>query len=642
MSYYYSNILSPIRIGDVVFKNRIFAAPSALQALSTADPWPSENAIAHYEARAKSGAACVTCVGASVVPYTPYPGNTAWDMDNPQALNRMALLARRIHAHGAKASMELGVVGIVRTGLVVSEGVPNIWNAPGKEMTKEDISGFVEGFAKAAEALLRCGYDMILLHFGHGMPVAQFMSPLTNRRTDEYGGSFENRCRFADEVIDAIRAQIGHKMLIDVRISGSELEPGGIELEEAIEFTKHIQDRVDMVQISVGLHNPKWFTTTHPCGFLPSAPNIYLAEAVKQAGVTVPVAGIGGISDLDEAEDILASNKVDILYCCRGIIADENLVNKAYSCTPDDVRPCVKCMRCHDSVVFERQFHCTVNPRVGLEADLPTLFEPAKTQKKVAVIGGGPAGMEAALIAHERGHNVTIYEKNSYLGGTIVFADYVPFKYPLHNFKEYLIHQVEKKAIAVILNTEATPELLAKKGFDEIILAVGANPIKLSVPGIESNNTLLPSQVYGNEDSLPNTLAVIGGGQVGCETALHLARMGKKVSIIEMQDKVAPDASPTHRNELIAVLYNEPNLTILTESKCSEITESGVAYVDGSGDQQFAEAEAVIIAVGSRSDFAQVDRFLKVFPQARPIGDCCKVATVEQAIESAFIAGNNL
>lgn len=638
----YRKLLSPIRIGGVLFKNRMFAAPSGLQALSDGSPWPTEEAIAHYEMRAASGAACVCCVGASVVPYDSKPGNTSWDIYNQQAMNRMALLARRIHAHGAKASMELGVAGLVRTGLTVCDGVPTLWNAPGKGMTKEDMEHIKNGFADAAEVCMNCGYEVLLLHFGHAMPVAQFLSPATNKRTDEYGGSFENRCRYPVEIIDAIRARVGRRMVIEVRISGTECEPGGIEIDEAIAFSKMIEDKIDLIHVSAGIHGPKWFTVTHPCGFLPSVPNIYLAEAVKRSGIRIPVAGVGGVSDLAEAEAILEDGKADVLAVARGIIADGGLINKAVENRPDDVRPCVKCMRCHDSVVYERQFHCTVNPEVGIEASLPYLFRKPEKSKKIAVIGGGPAGMAAALEACKMGHKVTLYEKKDHLGGAIVFSDYVPFKYPLHNYKEYLIRQVRKSDIELRLSCAPAPEEIAAQGYDTVLVAIGAEPIRLPVPGLDKPLVMPVTESYGKEEMLPEEIAIIGGGQAGCETALHLARLGKKVAVIEMRGTLAPDASPTHRNELLNAMESEKDLTVLTDARFSQVLDDGVVYVDKEGKDQTLRCEKVLMAVGSRTNYAAVDAYLGTAPEVIPIGDSVRAATVEQATESAYIAVHTL
>lgn len=640
MTHPYSNLLSPIRIGGVLFRNRIFAAPTGLQACQDGRQSPTEATISHFASRARAGAACVTCVGASIFPMPTTERKAFWNVYDPMAVNDLAHLARRIHFYGAKASMELGVAGVVASGLVVSEGAPTLWGTPGKEMTREDIQRFVRGFADAAKVLQSAGFDMILLHFGHAMPVAQFLSPLTNRRTDEYGGSLENRARFAIEIIDAIRAAVGRRMLIEVRLSGTEYEPGGIMIEESIEFIRMIQDKIDLVQVSAGMHGPKWMTTTHPCGFLPSIPNVWLAERAKQAGLSIPVAAIGGIQDLDEAEEILASGKADVLTVARGLIADEELVRKAYENRPDDVVPCVKCMRCHDSVVMERQFICTVNPRVGLERCIHELTEAPRISRKVAVVGGGPAGMEAALIASRRGHDVTLYEQGPALGGTLKFSDYVPFKYPLKNFKNYLIHQVEKSSVKVLLNTTATAQLLKAEGYDAVLVAVGAVPIAPPIPGLA--RALSVADLYGNESAAVGKTVIIGGGQAGCETALHLARLGKQVTIVEMRERMAPDASPTHRTELMLEMEKERDLEMLAGARCTQVTADTVECLNADGTPRSIPADTVILAAGSRPRTEEVDSLLGSALYVFPIGDCVRAATVEQAMSTAYTAAMNL
>ncbi len=638
----YPNLLSPIKVGNTMLKNRVITAPTTLHSASNGEQYPTGEAIAHFAGRAKGGAAMVTCAGVSFVPTEDDGIHASWDLYRSNSLNALAHLAECIHFYGAKASMELGGGGMTGGGYAVSDGALLINGQPGREMPEQEIHRLVKCYADAAAALREAGFDAVFLHFGHGLQIGQFLSPLTNKRSDEYGGSLKNRARYPRMAIEAIRERIGMDMLIEMRISGSELEEGGISIEEAIAFTEMVQDKIDLVHVSCGMHNPKWMTVTHPCSFLPPIPNVYLAEAFKKSGrIKIPVVTIGGIQDLDEAEKIIADGRADIVSVARGFIADPELVNKAYEGRNDDVTPCIKCMRCHDSTVFGHKYVCSVNPEIGMEHVLPTMIKPPGAKKKVAVIGGGPAGMKAALTAAERGHDVTLYEKSSSLGGKLKFSDYVSFKYSLKNFKDYLIHQVEKSAVRLKLNAEATPDLLKNENYNEIIVAIGAEPIVPSITGIYGKNVVLATDTFGNEQELGNKIAVIGGGQVGCETALHLAKEGKNVTIIEMLPELAPDASITHRIELLLELGREKNLQYITSAKCTKAAENNVTYMVGN-DTKEIEADSIIIAAGMKPNFSEAMEFTGIAVKFTGIGDCVRARTVENAIKDAYYAAVNI
>jgi 2,4-dienoyl-CoA reductase-like NADH-dependent reductase (Old Yellow Enzyme family)/thioredoxin reductase len=632
----YSHLLEPIQVGRVTFKNRIFAAPTGVHTLNDPVPYPTEPLITFYADKAKGGASCVTCVGASLFPCTGDGIHSDFDLFQRNHQYMLARLSDRIHFYGAKASMELGVAGVVGSPYGVSDGAPLMDGSPAKEMPESEIERITQGYADAAEILMQTGFDMVLLHFGHGLLVGSFLSLLTNKRTDKYGGSFENRTRFACSIIDRIRAKVGRKLLLEVRISGTEYAPGGIPIEESIAFTKLIEDRIDLIHVSAGMIGPKYMTMTHPCDFMPPMPNVFLAEAVKKSGIHIPVVTVGAIQDLEGAENILAGGQADVVSIGRGMIADPELGEKAYEGRNDDVRPCVKCMRCHDSACYELRFSCTVNPEIGLQHKLETLGRPVVSKKKICIIGGGPAGMEAALIASLRGHQVILYEKSSSLGGTLKFSEKVSFKYDLAKFKNYLVHQVEKSAVAVHLNTEVTAELLEKEQADVIIAALGAEPVRPRIPGIDGKNVHMALPTYGHENDLSDSVVIIGGGQVGCETALHLALMGKKVTIMEMQASLAPDASPTHRDELMIKLDETEGVTYLTSYKCTAITGKGVECFDKNGKKQLVEGKDIIISVGMKSHAAEADAFRSAGKRFFSIGDCLSVGTVEKAMYSAY------
>ena len=644
MNKRYPHVTEPIRVGGTLIKNRIILAPSTIHSANDGTLYPTEDSIAFFEQRAKTGAGIVYCAGVKYCDVKDDGEHTNWDTQTYNHKHKLAHLAERIHFHGAKAGME--IIGFLPGIYTCSDGNCIMGSPPiGKEAPKEVLEQTKNDIANACASLVECGFDSVLFHFGHSVPLAQFLSPLTNHRTDEYGGSTENRCRYICEILDAVRAKVGRKLLIEVRMSGSEYEPGGIDLEEGIRIGEIIQDKIDILQVSAGIISRRWMTWTHPCGHLPPHPNLWLAEAFKKSGkFHVPITAVSGFGNIAEAEEAIAEGKCDFVAIARAFIADPDMMKKCLTGHEDDVVPCVKCMRCHDSAVYGHQFACTVNPAVGLEASIGKIVPAApESIKRVAVIGGGPAGMKAALTAAERGHEVTLYEKEDHLGGALSFSNYVDFKYALRAYKDYLAYQVEKSNIRLKLNTEATPEMINGQ-YDAVIIAVGAEPLILPLPGIE--NGVVATSVYGKEDTLGKSVVIIGGGQVGCETALHLCEKGIHVSIVEMQSSLAPDAAPTCRTELMVLLGDQAEagmFTELTNAKCKSVVPGAVTYVDGDGNEQTVTGDTIILASGMRSKSALADSFMMTdIPECVEVGDCVRARTAEQATREGFYAAVNL
>lgn len=632
MELKYKNLFTPLQVGTLTFRNRILAAPTMMCQVRP-DGTPDDELIAYYEGKARGGAAQVTI------------GDTPVDEDHgvtiarhivltPSNLPRLSELARAIKSHGAVASFELNhggrVAGKDPWG-PVSYVKPNGVAVTG--MTEEMMEYTADKFAKAALLVKQAGFDMCLLHGAHGWLLDQFLSPLTNTRTDEYGGSLENRAKFPLMVIDRVRKAVGPKFPIEYRI-GAEIIPGGLEIEEVIEFLKMAQDKIDLAHISAGLDTDgRYAVRTHPTMFLPHMVNTHYAETVKKAGLKIPVVAIGSITSAAEAEEIIASGKADAVAMVRSLIADPDLPNKARQGRDDETIPCMRCLDCLALMQVNTQFSCAANPRTGHEFRLNATEKPAASSKNVVVVGGGPAGMKAAVTAAQRGHKVTLLEKTDALGGLLKFTDYDDLKIDLRHYKNYLLNMVGKLDIDVRLNTEATPDSVMALEPDALIIAVGSTPAVFPIKGIDGPNVQHATVAYTDLGSLADEIAVIGGGLVGCETALFMAGLGKKVTIIEMQSTLAPEANHMHREGMMQA-FAKTDVKMETGLRCTEITTDGVYAMDSDNNQHFIPAKSVVYALGQRA-VPCGDLMSLPIDQVFVVGDC---KTVQKVSGGAFAA----
>ena len=630
----YPNLLSPMKLGNILFKNRIFTAPTGVHALQHGEPSFQEAVITHFGNRARGGAAMVTCTGVQVNPNMQSDGSHLHV--NPYAtegLRSLYALAARIHHFGAVASMQLSDQYRYDPYYAVGPGLKK-FGRDSVEMPRSIIEQKVKMFGDAAEIVKKAGFDMCMFHIGHGGEWGQFLSQRYNHRTDEFGGSLENRARYPMMIIDEIKRRCGKDFLIELRFSVSEVDPAGITTQESIEFVKLLEGKVDLLHCSCGMNNARYFTTTHPSGFLPDTPNVKYAEAIKKSGVRIPVVAIGAIQNLSQAEEIIASGKADFVSIARGVIADPDLGRKAYAGRGEDVRPCIKCFKCHDGACYYDHFVCSVNPEIGIEHQLSSYVLPTSGGKRISIVGGGPAGMQAAIYLCDRGHQVTLFEAQDHLGGQLNFADHAQFKRDLGRFKDYLIRQVEKRDITVMRSTPATAQLLALQSPDYVILAVGADPLAIPLPGVEYTHTA--PEIFGHEDTLGNNVVIIGGGQVGAETGIHLAQLGKQVTILEMQDKIAPDAWFTYKWAMDIELQERENLRCITGGRCTGITETAVTYQDTAGERHTIPADSTVLCVGFRPRSELAQQLLLPGIPFSIIGDCKRVGTVQQAVRDAY------
>lgn len=649
----YPHIFTPIQIGNTVFKNRIWSAPAGVHLLYGREHYPSDAALAYYVKKAAGGAAVITYSAQNMDFEMPYDAVHACEnILEPETHRFYNRFTDAIHSQDAKASLELLAfqyhhVKVNGERVLLSVNGGEVMGEQTQAFTREDFERIANTYADTAEAALKCGFDMLLIHGGHGLCLSQFYSKNMNHRTDEFGAdTLENRMRFADMLIDAIRARVGRKLLIEYRISGEEdpAHPGGYTIEDCIEMVKHLQDRIDIAHISTGAFYNGTENITHPTEFLPHGCNVKYAAAVKACpDIHIPVLTLGGIQEPELAEQVLAEGKADIVAMARGLIADASRVNKWRCGKEDEAIPCVRCFHCLD---YNRApfFACSVNPTVGRETLLPVLHGPAGSPKKVVVIGGGPAGMQAAITAAQRGHKVTLVEQDAALGGKLVFARQVPFKDDLRAFMDWQIHMLEKLGVEVKLNFTATPENIKAMNASAVIAAVGADAFILPVPGVDGANVITAEEAYrraASGEGLGQEIAVLGGGLVGCETGLFLAmEAGKKVTIVEMLDEVATDEMYLTRDALLDRLAE--HTTVITGARCTGITGTGLTYAAKDGTEASVSCDTVVLSAGMRPRQALSETFRDCAPFFVSIGDCVKATNIRNATRTGFDAAIRL
>jgi len=473
-----------------------------------------------------------------------------------------------------------------------------------------------------------------MVHAGHGWLINQFLSPWFNKREDEYGGCFENRIRFAREILTAIRAEVGVGFPIELRMSGSELFDGGYDLEEGCKIAHALEDLVDIIHVSAGSYQFGFFNTHLPM-FAPHGDNVYLAAEIKKH-VSVPVATIGAISDPEMMEEIIASGKADIIYMARQLLADPFTPNKIFAGNEDEVVKCLRCFTCMAERPTTQTRRCAVNPLIGREIDGMEVT-PVLMPKKVLVAGGGVAGLKAAITAAQRGHLVVLCEKSDAVGGILKSEQAIDFKREMYELGLTLETQAKKAGVEIRLNTPVTPELVEDEAPDALILAVGSNPIVPPLPGIDGENVVVVNDYYKAPEKVGSSVVVLGGGLAGCECAVHLANEGKKVHLVEMRDTLAPDCNIRHRPILMQKI--DENVTVHLKTSGLRVTDKGLVCMDPDGSEVLIPGETVVCAVGQRANRADVDALRYGAPFVREVGDCIRPANITKAMYEGYHAG---
>ncbi|MBP2655459.1 MAG: FAD-dependent oxidoreductase [Firmicutes bacterium] len=652
MSVKYAQLLSPLKVGNVVLKNRMISPNSLPHFLQGPEGYPADSIITHLANRAKNGAAIVTLRGDFDPNFPPQFGDAyhfpKFNLYDPKSQNYLSQFADAIHFYESKAAASiwpaepLGYSVSPRPEFPFGPPVPGQEIKYTKEITEEMLQKMVDSYVEQCTMIKQLGFDMASLYFPYRVSLAAtFLSPLINKRTDKFGGTFENRVRFPLMICKAIKKACGDDFLVEVIMSGEEPE-GGYSLNDTIAFAKVAEGYIDILHLRASDGD-----LSHPTGFNmkpKSTPYLHYTEAIKESGVQMVVATAGGYLDFSQCEEAIASGKTDLVAMARSWISNPDYGAKAYQGRDEDVVPCIKCNKCHmDKANGPYISVCSVNPVIGLEHRIGTMVSPPKAFQKVAIIGGGPAGMKAALVAKGRGNSVTLYEKSTVLGGQTKHADFASFKWPLRDFKDYLIRQVDKANIEVFLGTEATHEMISNKGYDAVIVAVGSTPVIPQIPGVDGNNVIVAEKVYGNEDNLDKNVVVIGGGEIGVETGMHLAEKGYNVVILEMKDKLAADATPVHYREMVEAAWKKmKNFSFVLNAKCTAISDTEVTYLDAEGNQRTIKAASVVLAAGTSARHDAALRFYGAADKFFMIGDCQVAANVQKCIRSAFAAASQL
>lgn len=603
MSKLYPHLFEHGKIHNLTIKNRIMKAPQS-SGMSNMDGTVSERLIRYYRQQAAGGAGVIIVEYAYVDDIGAKSAHCHLGISSNEHIPGLTWLAENIKEQGAIPAIQIEHCGrqkFLGTQPMVAPSAipwPKLWDQYGvqavpKELTIKEIQDIVHAFGDAALRAKIAGFELVEIHGAHGYLLTNFFSPTTNHRTDLYGGSLENRMRIYVEIVRDVRKKVGPDFPVTIRLSGTDYEPDGFPIEDTIELAKVLEkEEIDAFYISGGDHH----TMIHQVSpmAIETCHNVWAAEAIKKV-VSVPVIASGSITLPEYAEDIIASGKGDFVGLGRPLWADPEWPNKAKEDRGEDIRPCIRCNEgCLERTFFNyKAITCALNPTISREGELDII--PANNKKKVAIVGGGCAGMEAARVCKLRGHDVTIYEEKE-LGGLLHEASTPEFKADIRPLMKYQITQIGKLNIPVIKKRATAEEL---DDYDAIICATGSTSASLNIPGVDKDHVLSALDVLNEVKEVNDEIVVVGGGLVGSETALHLAENGHSVSLIEVLPNIMNGVAATD-----VLAYSEriakTNLKVYTSTSLLEIKDNEILVSNKNGIQTLP-ANSVVIAVGLKS-----------------------------------------
>ena len=631
-------LCQPFTMGNMALKNRMVMPPMVVR-YATDDGYITDRSISYYEARARGGAGLIIQEATYVHPKGQIIANQP-SISNDKFIPRLSDLVRAIHRHGTKIAIQLvhgGRAAYLSTG--VQTLAPSPIAAPGyvvpKEMTSAEIAEIVEHFAEAAIRAKCAGYDGIEVHAAHGYLIDQFISLASNHRRDEYGGSVENRTRLLTQVIKAIKQATGNGFPVWCRINGKEFGvQGGETLEDAKEVARMAED-AGAIAIHVSAAGPTSPINLTTPTFTPAI-IADLAAEIKSA-VRVPVIAVGRKTP-EVGERLLSHGKADLIAFARALFADPELPNKVCEGRLDEIRPCILCFLCRDDLRFNPVvgIRCSVNTAMGKEASYQ--ITKASRPKKVLVVGGGPAGMEAARVAALRGHQVSLWEKEPSLGGQLKVACVAPHKDRIGALLTYFVTELKRLGVDVRVRTEATPEKITQFAPDTLVAATGVRPVVPQIPGLDKARPVQAVDILLGKAKAGDKAVVIGGELVGSEVAEFLARKGKKVTMVRRGPEMAQKVSPSLRSFLLERLRNA-GISMLAGVTYDRATEEGLIITTKDGEKKTIEADTVVIAAGAvpeQSLYQEIeDRVAEIYL----VGDSVLPRRIGEAVAEGFQTG---
>lgn len=636
----FNRLFQPGKIGKLELKNRL-VMPAMGTPYADEDGYITQRIIDYYTERAKGGVGLIIISATAFTAEARFPYLPA--LYDDKFIPGMRDLAHAVQDYGTRIVCQLAYQSIMNTG--PSEVPCFTYQVTPKELSRDEIHRLVELRAKAARRCKKADFDAVEIHAAHGYFLGAFLSPFRNRRTDEYGGSIENRARFACETIAQTRKEVGPDFPILIRMNGSDFLPDGLTIDEAQQQAVMFVDAgVDAINVSAGTPDSReWrdLTYMHADGAI-----VHLAQAIKKA-VSVPVITVGKIGDPFLAESILNENKADFVAMGRALLADPKLPRKAKEDHFEDICKCIYCNNCRIGRISPEgveskssmQLSCTVNPALFREGEFE--LNPVTSPKKIMVVGGGLAGMEVARVLAERGHTVSLYEKSTELGGQWNIACSLPAKANFRTLSQYLIRGLDKAGVQINMNKEVTRRFVEEKKDDIIIIATGAVPVTMDIPGSNGKNVVQAVDVITGKIKAGNNIVVIGGSHRGMEVAVFLAEQGKKVSLVTRSR--LGGRKPMERNVFVTLREHlvTREVMVFPFSSVFEIKDNGISIVSDN-ELLFLPADSVIMAVGARPVNSLLKELQGVVSQLYAIGDCVRVRNAKEAMNEAYELGQKL